>query len=126
MTGRKYQMSLATISGVNTNCQTSVVSLEVMNLEETMHIPMPNVFSTKTMNISTSALACQEDVKRWPHLDGITLPDTVCDGEVNLPIGVDVPEALQPEEERRSEDGGPYAIKWLDAQWPNWCFLQSR
>ena len=51
---------------------------------------MPNVFSTKTMNISTSALACQEDVKRWPHLDGITLPDTVCDGEVNLLIGVGV------------------------------------
>ena len=111
VTGRKCQMSLATISGVDTNCQTSVVSLEVMNLEETIHIPMHNVFSTKTMNISTSALACQEDVKRWPHLDGITLPDTICDGEVNLLIGVDVPETLQPEEVRRSEDGGPYAIK---------------
>ena len=111
--GRKCQMSVATISGVNTNCQTSVVSLEVMDLEETMHLQMPNVFSTKTMNISTSALARQEDVRRWPHLDGIMLPDTICDGEVSLLIGVDVPQALQPEEVRRSEDGGPYAIKTM-------------
>ena len=104
--GRKCQMSVATISGVNANFQTSVVSLEVMNLEETVNLQIPNVFSTKTMNISISALARQEDVKRWQHLDGITLPDTVPDAEVNLLIGVDVPEALQPEEVRKSADGG--------------------
>ncbi len=31
--------------------------------------------------------------------------------EVNLLIGADVPEALQPLEIRKSENGGPFAVK---------------
>eukprot|EP00112_Aurelia_sp_Birch-Aquarium-sp1_P026655 Seg960.7 transcript_id=Seg960.7/GoldUCD/mRNA.D3Y31 product="hypothetical protein" protein_id=Seg960.7/GoldUCD/D3Y31 len=84
-----------------------------MDLEETMHPQMPNVFSTKTMNISTSALSRQEDVRRWPHLDGIMLTDTIRDGEISLLIGVDVPKTLQPEEVRKSKDGGQYAVKTM-------------
>ena len=77
VTGRKCELSVATINGSKTYCQTSVVSLEVMDLEETKHLQMPYVFSTKMLNIPTSALACQEDVKRWPHLEGIALPGTI-------------------------------------------------
>ncbi len=111
VTGTKHQTSVATISGVDTNYQTTVVSLEVMNLEETQCLQIPNVYSTKKMNVSVSALARQEDVQRWPHLSGIMLPDEIRGGEVNLLIGVDVPGALHPEESRKSENGGPYAIK---------------
>ena len=89
------------------------ISLEVMDLEETKHLQMPNVFSTKMLNIPTSALACQEDVKRWPHLEGITLPGTINDGVVSLLIGMDVPNALQPLEVQKSENGGPYAVKTM-------------
>ncbi|XP_065068249.1 uncharacterized protein LOC135693649, partial [Rhopilema esculentum] len=113
VTGRKCELSVATINGSKTYCQTSVVSLEVMDLEETKHLQMPNVFSTKMLNIPTSALACQEDVKRWPHLEGITLPGTINDGVVSLLIGMDVPNALQPLEVQKSENGGPYAVKTM-------------
>ena len=47
----------------------------------------------------------------WQHLDGITLPGIIPNGEVSLLIGVDVPEALQPEKVRKSDGAGPYAIK---------------
>ena len=65
------------------------------------------------MNISISALAHQEDVRRWPLLNGIMLPDTICDGEVNLLIGVIAPEALQPPEVRKSKSGCPHPIKTM-------------
>ena len=82
-----------------------------MNIEEMVNLQISNVFSTKMMNISILAMAPQEDVKRWQNLDGITLPGRIPNGEVTLLIDVDVPEALQPEEVRKSNDGGPYAIK---------------
>eukprot|EP00794_Sanderia_malayensis_P001912 gene1912-2170_t len=60
VTGTKHQTSVATISGVDTNYQTSVVSLEMMNLEETQCLQMPNIFSTKTMNILNQRLPVQK------------------------------------------------------------------
>ena len=77
-----------------------------------MNLQISNVSSMKTMNISISAMARQQDVKMRQHLDGITLPGINPNGEVNLVIGADVPEALQQEEEVWKSDGaGPYAIK---------------
>ena len=86
---------VATVSGVNTNFQTLVANLEVMNIEEIMHLQMPNLFSAKKMKISISALAHQVEVRRWEHLNGIMLPETLCNGGFNLPICVNVPKALQ-------------------------------
>ncbi len=94
MTGTKHQTSVPTISGVDTNYQMSTVSLEVMYLEETQCLQMPNVFSIKKLNVSVSALAPQEDVQRWPQLNRIMVPDDIYGGELNLLIKVDVPDAL--------------------------------
>ena len=109
--GRACQIQLATIDGVRDACQTALVSLEIMDLEETVCIQMDSVFSTKNLNIPTSAIARQEDVNKWPYLNGIMVPETIADGKVSLLIGVDVPEALEPNEMRKSEDGGPFAVK---------------
>ena len=39
------------------------------------------------------------------------VPKALTNQDVGLLIGVDVPEALEPEEIRRAPDGGPYAMK---------------
>ena len=68
------------------------------------------MFSAKSLNISRTTVARQEDVDRWQHLKGIKLPREIPNGEVTLLIGIDVPEALQPHDVRKSENGGSYAI----------------
>ena len=109
--GKKCKISVSTIGNVIANCETSISCLEVMNLDEDVCFEITNVFSAKSLNISRTTVARQEDVDRWQHLKGIKLPREIPNGEVTLLIGIDVPEALQPHDIRKSENGGPYAIQ---------------
>ena len=109
--GRRCQMSVATIDGVKEDCKSSVTSLEVLDLDEDVLVELPNVFSIQQLNISKDAIATQKDVDRLTYLQGLQLPRALDNGEINLLIGVDVPEALQPVEIRKSRNGGPFAVQ---------------
>eukprot|EP00795_Rhopilema_esculentum_P008763 gene8763-biopygen9751 len=109
--GKTCQIQLATIDGVHDECQTAMVTLEVANFEEDICIQIDNVFSTKSLNIPRTAIAKQKDVDLWPHLNGVIMPEVIADANVNLLIGVDTPEALEPSAIRNSEGGGPFAVK---------------
>ena len=54
-------------------------------------------------------LSSQEDVDRWPHLNGVYLPTV--NAEIGLLIASDVPEALDPLEVKNSQHGGPCATR---------------
>ena len=69
------------------------------------------MFSTPNLPVSTRKLATREDIGRWTHLANIKI-DRI-DEEIELLIGCDVPEVLEPIEIRRSKDGGPYATKTI-------------
>lgn len=111
--GKKCQMQLATIDGVNMRYETAVSQLQVMDVDESVCIDMASVFSTKTLNVSKTAIATNEDLKRLPNMQDIKLPSTLHGEEVNLLIGVDVPDALQPLEVRKSKSGGPFAVRTI-------------
>ena len=57
------------------------------------------------LNISPEAITQQEDVDRWPYLSKVKLPAELCDGQVSEP------EALQPDEIIKTQQGGPYAVR---------------
>eukprot|EP00112_Aurelia_sp_Birch-Aquarium-sp1_P005483 Seg1622.10 transcript_id=Seg1622.10/GoldUCD/mRNA.D3Y31 product="hypothetical protein" pseudo=true protein_id=Seg1622.10/GoldUCD/D3Y31 len=107
----KCHLSLATVSNVAENCEGTMASLRITNLEENVFVEIPQAFAMKTLNISRDAIAKQEDVERWPHLQDIKLPRELKDAKISLLIGVNIPEALEPEEVRRGKNGGPYAVK---------------
>ena len=79
--------------------------------EKVLFIEVQNVFSTKKLNISEESVAKQEDIDRWPYLSGVKLPAKLTSDHVAMLIGVDVPEALQPDEIIKSQQGGPYAVR---------------
>ena len=89
----------------------SLVQLEVFDLDENNFIELPLVFSTPVLPISSESVPRQEDVDRWPHLKGIRIAEI--DARVGLLIGHDVPKALEPKEVKESQDGGPYATRTL-------------
>eukprot|EP00794_Sanderia_malayensis_P006686 gene6686-biopygen5463 len=108
---RKCQISVATISNVMENCDSAVASLKIMDLNKTVSIDVPQAFVVKKLNVSKDAVASQTDVDSWTYLSDLVLPTRLEDCTVDLLIGVDVPEALQPEEIRRGEPGGPFAVR---------------
>jgi len=55
--------------------QTTNEVIEVSNLRDHNLIELPMVYSRPRLPISTNAIGTQEDVNRWPHLKGITVPN---------------------------------------------------
>lgn len=78
-------------------------------------IPLPEILSRPAMPVAQDEIPKQEDVERWPHLQGyVYLPGL--NSEVDLLIGANVPEALQPKEVIPASYRGPYATR-VDLGW---------
>lgn len=109
--GKKTQLSLTTIQSENVSTQCSVANLEIFDLSQRNLVDLPRVYSTQSLPVSISSISSQEDVNRWPHLKGIIIEKI--DADIDLLIGSDVPQALQPREVRESKDGGPFATRTI-------------
>ena len=107
--GVKTTLSLTTMQTTNEAIECSLVNLEVSDLSDLNVIELPMVYSRPSLPVSTNAIGTQEDVDRWPHLKGITVPNI--EEEIGLLIGSDVPQVLQPVEVRESKNGGPSATR---------------
>ena len=102
--GVKTTLSLATMQTTNEAIECSLVNLDVSDLSDHNVIELPTVYSRPSLLVSTDAIGTQEDVNRWPHLKGITIPNI--EAEIGLLIGSDAPQVLQPVEVRESKNGG--------------------
>ena len=71
-------------------------------------VPLREVYSRPIMPVSKDEVPKQEDVDRWPYLKGF-VHLTELNSQVDLLIGSDVPEALQPKEIIPAAGGGLYA-----------------
>lgn len=67
------------------------------------------MYSRPSLPVPKDAISRQEDVNRWPHLDGVKIESINAD--IGLLIGSDVPQALQPGEIKQSQNGGPFATR---------------
>jgi hypothetical protein len=109
LTGDTTKFSLTTMTKKNKETKSIVVSLEVYDLDENVFLELPTVFTMPSMPITQDDIPKQADVDRWPHLNGIRLEHI--NAEVGLLIGNDNIKALEPDEIRRAENGGPYAVR---------------
>ena len=70
----------------------SVVSLEISDLERKCNIELANVYSRPDLPVPKDAISKQEDVNRWPHLNGVKISSI--NSDIGLLVGSDVPQAL--------------------------------
>ncbi|KAL9986299.1 hypothetical protein ACROYT_G000428 [Oculina patagonica] len=110
-TGKKATLSLTTMDQDNVKSENLVVNLEVSDLQGHNTIELCNVFSRAKLPVAVDDIPLQSDVDRWPYLKDVNLP--YIEAEVDLLIGSDVPKALEPQEVKRSDGGGPYAVQTL-------------
>ena len=107
--GDPTTLSLTMMEREKSELSSSIVSLEVSNLNGENTIDVPSVFSVKNLPVSKVDIPRQSDVDRWPHLQGIAIPEIA--SEVGLLLGNDVSKALQPTEVKSNDQNGPYAVR---------------
>jgi len=93
----------------------SIIVKEVSDLDKNIVSPLHEVLSRPVMPVAKDEIPKQEDVERWPHLRGFVHQPEL-DSHVELLIGANVPEALQPREVIPAISGGPYATR-VDLGW---------
>ena len=108
--GPCIEVSLSTIEKHCNPMSCRRVCLEILDMDEINMIELPEVLTMEKLNISTDSVARQDDANRWSHLSGIQVPERI-NAEVELLIGQDVPEALEPSEIRSRRGNGPYATR---------------
>ena len=115
VSGKEMRLKLTTMDSCNDVDSLVVTNLEVTDLDENVVISLPEVLSRSSMPVVKDEIPKQEDVERWPHLQGYVYLAEL-NSEVDLLIGANVPEALQPREVVPASDGGPYATR-VDLGW---------
>ena len=106
--GTERSFSLTTQEKRNSLRRGFEVDLVVEALDGSESLNLKNVWTVKQLNVSPNSIATPNDIKLWPHLEGVYLPSI--EKEVRILIGSNVPEAFWVLKERRGEKGEPYAI----------------
>ena len=87
--GKKTNLSLTTLQGENEPVECSMSSLLVSDVHQENSVKIPMVYSTHGLPVSRENIP-KQDVNRWPHLKGVTIPQF--EAEIALLIVGDVPQ----------------------------------
>ncbi|XP_034057151.1 uncharacterized protein LOC117536415 [Gymnodraco acuticeps] len=88
-----------------------ISGLEVAALNGNIYIELPDVYTQRKMPVTRNNIPQQEDLYAWPYLDSVEIP--AIDADVELLIGTNSPEVMEPWEVINSRGKGPYAVRTL-------------
>jgi len=111
--GKTEVLSLTTLEKRNSRAQTTVVDLLVSDINCENTVEINRVYTRRMLPINMENIATSNDVKQWPHLGQVPLPQIVDCKSVGLLIGQDVPEALMPREVIGGNAGSSFAVRTL-------------
>ncbi|XP_078284132.1 uncharacterized protein LOC144609514 [Rhinoraja longicauda] len=109
ITGEKVRLLLNTINGPKYHDSCHIANMEMSSLEEDNFIQVSDVFTQETMPVSHPNVHKQKDLERWPHLKEVKLPKI--NSGIDLLIGTNASEALEPIEVITNQEGGPFAMR---------------
>ena len=115
--GLPTSFALTSINAEGTQRLKEEVSPTVKALTLNEYIHLDRVWTANNLPVSKRSIPCTEDIRDWPHLQGISLPKL--DKEVSILIGSNVPEAHCVFEERRGRHKQPCAARTL-LGWTHW------
>ncbi|KAJ8385113.1 hypothetical protein AAFF_G00192540 [Aldrovandia affinis] len=85
--------------------------LEISSLTGKQFYGLPKVYTQKRMPVEKNNIIKEEELAKWPYLDGVSVPHI--QAEVELLIGTNASNLLEPWEVVNSHGNGPYAIRTL-------------
>jgi hypothetical protein len=111
MKGNKTRLRIQTITGVKEVDTYKLKDLEVTDQYGNNSIKLPDAFIQDNIPVSQEDIVKRKDLEQWPHLKEVTVPNVGHDHKVELLIGNNVPQALEPLRVIHSQEGGPYACE---------------
>ena len=84
--------------------------LNIEALDGRMKFTLDRVLTTESLPIGEKHFASNKELRKWPHLDGIILPE-IDEHRVSILIGSDRPDIIDDNSDiRRGARGQPYAV----------------
>lgn len=113
--GRDLKLKINTMGTPCTMATKEVHGLQIRGISGDVFVSLPEVYTKREMPVGQDHIPTNDDLRHWPHLRDIQLPDLI--GRVGLLIGNNVPDVYSPYEVRTGERGSPHAsrtaIGWI-------------
>ncbi len=111
LSGKKVNILLRTM-GQEQSVSCSVIDgLEISGINTNRFFPLPAVYTQQKMPVSSENIITQEELSRWSYLDKVKIP--YIQSGVDLLIGTNSVNVMEPYEIINSHGNGPFAIKTL-------------
>ncbi|KAI7802965.1 hypothetical protein IRJ41_000792, partial [Triplophysa rosa] len=88
-----------------------VTGLEISGINSKHFLPLPEVHTQKKMPVNSDNIITQEEISKWPYLDRVKMSSI--EAGVDLLIGANASQLMEPWEVINSYSNGPYAIRTL-------------
>ena len=105
----KVQLAVGTMHGEYDMGCDLVGGVKVSDYDGNNVISLPTLYGVEKLPITKYDTLSRENISRWGHLRKAKIPD--CDEDVELLIGTNAPEALQPWELINSDNNKPFAFR---------------
>ena len=101
------------VSTMNGECRSEcsvVTGLSVGSLDDDNLYRVPPVYSVDSIPVSKSSVISNDDIRKWPHLNGVEVPSI--ESDICMLIGNDAPKLLEPHKFINStEESDVHAVK---------------
>lgn len=105
------KLNLSTLTKSEEPIETHIArNLIISDIYDNTSYNAPTLFTRSKLPVNESSIPRQKDIEKWDYLRYVNLPD-LNTKYVDVILGNDMPDLLQPTEVIPSEDGGPFAIK---------------
>ena len=123
-TGRKVKYKVETLVGNQEVTSWVIKDLQISNLMDDEPIDLSNVYTKDSINISKELMPTQDDIKKWPHLKDIAIPQVHADSQVEMLIGNNNPEVYKPLDTMTGQEYTPHATKYKIG-WVVWGLIRE-
>ena len=104
------ELKLTTVQSYGESLMSKKVDgLMLSDLNENEHIPLPPVYTINCIPVSRDDIPRVQDIEKFSYLRDIDLPRI--NAGIELMIGNNVPQVMEPWEVRHSQNNGPFAIR---------------
>jgi len=107
--GENVSFALTTVNKKDGCYQSKKTSLTIAGVDNNEVVELREVLSVRSLPLKPNRSLTINELNTWPHLEGLHIPKF--SAPVGLLIGVDNPELFWTLEERRGNQGQPYAVR---------------
>ncbi|XP_064624565.1 uncharacterized protein LOC135486033 [Lineus longissimus] len=107
--GKRAKITLDTMGSEHTYNTFILKNFEICDLHGHNTIHLLRAFTKDKIPVSSRHIPRTEDIRKWPHLDEVNLPEI--NGGIGLLIGNGVPDAYTPIKSVTGPQGSPHAVK---------------